>query len=242
MRYPFLFILSICIYHASLAQPITIEQTGIRQEMRINENTVIFDKATGKRISDQQYRRLTKDDPFGYHLERVYDEYGQTSAYKIRPATPEERETHSFRPTAEGRPKVGETIPLFVMKGLDGKVYRSTDLQGRVVVLSFWISLKKPFWGVNQAKSYADILKPYQSDTGPVSLGIFAESKESLDEFMARESLPFIPIPDSYGFNGKFHVTNMPAFIVIDRTGKVAAYMDGPDYEELKNVLQKISK
>lgn len=210
--------------------------------MRINENTILFDKATGKRISYQEYRQLTKDDPFGYHLERVYDVYGQTSAYKIRPTTPEERETHSFRPTTEGRPKVGETIPLFVMKGVNGKVYRSTDLQGRVVVLSFWISLKKPFWGANQAKPYAEALKPYQSESGPVSLGILQESKQGLEEFMTREALPFIPIPDSYGFHGKFHVTNIPAFIVIDRAGKVAAYIDGSDYEELKAVLQKVSK
>ncbi|WP_223860639.1 TlpA family protein disulfide reductase [Spirosoma validum] len=184
-----------------------------------------------------------KDDPNGYHLEAVIDEYGQASAYKIRPTTPEERETHRFNDRNPAlRPKIGEPVPEFVMKGIDDKVYRSTELKGHVVILSFWVSLSKPFWGTNQAKGYADALRPYQSETDPISLGILRESKEDIVNVMATETLPFIPIPNSYGFHEKFHVTLSPAFIVIDRAGNVAAYIEGMHYDQLQKTLQAVSR
>jgi len=44
-------------------------------------------------------------------------------------------------------------MPLFVMKGLDGKTYMSTDLKGNVVILSFWLRTSRPFWSPDGIKS-----------------------------------------------------------------------------------------
>lgn len=245
MRY---FLLSILIttvqvvtFHSSSAQ--TVQRGSIRQVMRINESTKIFDKTSGKRISYQEYDQLMKKDRNGYHLEPIFDEYGQASAYKLRPTTAEERETHRFdHGDPAMRPKVGEPMSEFVMKGIDDKVYRLTELKGHVVVHSFWISLKRPFWGPNQAKNFADVLRPYQSKTDLISLGILHESKEDISTLIDPETLPFIPIPNSYGFHQKFYVTATPSFIVIDRTGRVAAYLEGPSYDQLQKVLRTVSQ
>ncbi|GAB2522180.1 hypothetical protein GCM10027085_10420 [Spirosoma aerophilum] len=133
-------------------------------------------------------------------------------------------------------------MPEFAMKGIDDKLYRLSELKGRVILLSFWISLAKPFWGPNQAKSFANVLRPYQSETDPISLGILQESKEVIDNVMTTETLPFIPIPNSYGFNQKFQVTTGPSFIVIDRLGKVAAFIEGSNYDQLQKVLRTVSQ
>ncbi|MVM33465.1 hypothetical protein GO755_25740 [Spirosoma sp. HMF4905] len=248
MRYFFLVVLIHTIHlfthQSSLAQTIVKgERSGIRQEVRIDEHTRLFDKTSGKQISYQEYRALIKDDPFGYHLEPIIDEYGQASAYKIRPTTAEERETHSFKDFESGpKPKIGEPVPEFIMKGIDDKVYRSTALKGNVIVLSFWISLSKPFWGPNHAKLFADALHPYQSETGLISLGILQESKEAIVNVMATETLPFIPVPNSYGFNRKFQITTGPSFMVIDRSGNLAALVEGSEYDELRKALQTVSR
>lgn len=229
---------------SSFAQPTNkVGMGGIRQQRRIDENTRIFDKTSGQQVSFKAYRELVSKDPNGYHLEPIIDEYGQASAYTLRPTTPEERETHMFKSFDTSlRPKVGQPMPEFSMKGIDDKVYRLSELRGRVILLSFWISLAKPFWGPNQAKAFGNVLRPYQSETDPISLGILQESKDVIDNVMTTETLPFIPVPESYGFNQKFQATTGPSFIVIDRAGKVAAFIEGANYDQLQKVLQAVSR
>ena len=133
-------------------------------------------------------------------------------------------------------------MPECAMMGINDKVYRLSELKGHVVVLSFWVSLTKPFWSPTWAKAFADALRPHQSETDPVLLGVLQASKKSVAKVMATETLPFVPIPDSYGFHQKFHVISVPSFIVIDRLGKVAAYIDGAKYDELQKVVQAVSR
>jgi len=210
--------------------------------VRIDESTPIFDKKSGKRISFDEYRRLMNTDHKGYHSEPIINEFGEVSGYTLRPTTTEERETQQFYTLPGQKPKVGQEVPLFVMKGLDDKVYRSTDLKGHVVVLSFWISLRKPFWGSKQAQQFADAIRPFRSETDPISLGILQADKEEITEFMATQTLPFIPVPNSFGFHRKFAITSGPSFMVIDRNGVVAALIEGSDYDQLKQVLAKVSR
>lgn len=203
----------------------------------INENTPITDKATGRRVSFEEYRRLTEPDPHAYHLEPIYDEYGQASSFKLRPTTAKEYATHGFdyRDSTLNL-RVGQQMPLFVMKGPDGKTYRSTDLKGQVIVLSFWISLSRPFWDQKNAERYASTIRPHQV----VSLGIINNSKSEVVDFLAKEQLPFVPIPDSYGFTRKFQVFASPAYIVIDKAGNVAGLLEPADNGALKVLLDKI--
>ena len=76
----------------------------------------------------EQYAQLVKNDPFAYHLVPGYNEFGQPSTYVMRPATPEEHETHRFRDRDPAKqPKVGQTLAPFSMIGADQKTYRSAD-------------------------------------------------------------------------------------------------------------------
>ncbi|MGF7215473.1 peroxiredoxin [Spirosoma lacussanchae] len=229
----------------SIAQPIIQRQTGaIEQRGRIDENTRILDQTTGKPISYTEYMALMKRDANAYYLEPMPDEYGEFSAYKIRLKTADERATGqlNMRDPAQ-QPKVGEPISAFIMKGIDGNVYRSADLKSRVVILSFWVSLRKPFWSADQSKKLAQTLRPYQSETDPLVLGVVNDSKEELEAILATQTLPFIPIPNSYGFHKRYNVLSTPSFVVIDRAGNVAAYLEGPgSYERLQQVLQTVSR
>ena len=59
---------------------------------------------------------------------------------------------------------------------------------------------------------------------------------------MASETLPFTAIPNSNGFDQKFHVIAIPTFIVIDKAGKVVTYLEGYEYDQLKKVLQIVNR
>ncbi|RIV24885.1 hypothetical protein DYU11_06085 [Fibrisoma montanum] len=230
-------VLSIVLTALFLSVSDTSAQITVRNQ--ISENTPIVDKVTGRRISFQEYQGLIKPDPYAYHLEPVYDEYGQASSYKLRRATSEEHDTHGFDyRDSTLQLKIGQEIPLFIMKGADGKTYRSTDLKGQPVVLSFWLSLNKPFWTKGRADAFGKAIAPYQV----VSLGIINNSKQEVADHIKEETLPFVPIPDSYGFARKFQMFSSPAFIVIDKTGKVAALIEGTKDEQLKTILEEVTR
>ncbi|CCH55200.1 hypothetical protein BN8_04441 [Fibrisoma limi BUZ 3] len=221
---------------------VVVQRSGIQTTRRIDDNTVIIDKATQKRVSFNDYQRRVQADPDGQHLEPVFDEYGKASAYLIRPTTAEERATHQFRDVdTTQRPRPGDDMPLFIMKDVNGKTYRSTELKGNVVVLSFWVSLKRPFFGEKQIQQLNDVLKLYQNSVPLLSLGVLSDSPDEVRDFSTTRTFPFMPIPDAYGFNRKFQVLSSPSFIVIDKAGKVAAYVDGADYEQLKAVLATVN-
>ena len=229
------------VWFSSILLGVTISSASAQVSVKttISENTPISDKATGKRISFREYRELTKPDFYAYYLEPVYDEYGQASSYKLRPTTALERDTHMFDyRDSTLRLNVGQEVPLFFMKGPDNKKYRSTDLKGQVVVLSFWIGLDKPFWSDKQAESYAKAVQPYPA----VSLGIINNSRREVLDRLANKPLPFIPIPDSYGFARKFQIVSSPAYIVIDKAGRVADVIETGDEATLKTVLAKVTQ
>ena len=239
-RVLFLIILSVSTCGFCFGQ-IEIQNAGVPYQMKINETTPITDKATGNKISYQDFVRMTKEDRRAYSLEPVINEYGQPGAYELRRVTKEEYETGQITNLdLTKRPKPGETLPLVVLKGMDGQEYRSTDLKGRVIVLGFWMTFKRPFWDAGRAKEFENILKPYGSSIA--TFGILECSKQEVSEAMAVGSLPFTPIPDSYGFHKKFVITTIPSFIVVDKEGKVVAYIEGTEVNELKKALISTSE
>ncbi|MBD2705020.1 hypothetical protein IC229_30605 [Spirosoma sp. BT702] len=217
----------------------SVQKISTQTSQRSDEEKPILDQATGQRLTIDQYSQLTKKDPFAYHLVPQYDEYGQPREYLMRASTAEEQKTHRFRDRDPAKqPKGGQIMSPFVMTGLDGKLYRSTELAGKVVVLSFLISLEKEFWDEKQSAEFAAALRTHPSATAPVVLGVLNSEQSKDDKNPILKSLPFVPVPNAYGFHNKFHITSVPTIIVIDKTGKVAANLQGPGiYDRLKQVL-----
>lgn len=216
-----------------------VQKKIIRLAKAQNEPTPIINQATGQRMTISEYNELAKVDPFAYHLVPNYDEFGQSTTYTMRSATAEEHETHRFRDRDPAKqPKAGQPIAPFVMTDVEGNTYRSADLLGNVVILSFWISLDKSVWDDKQAASFAEALRPFQSKTAPVVLGIL-NSEQAKGE--SGKSLPFKPIPNAYGFHNKYHITTIPTIVVIGKDGKVVANLQGAtSIDKLKQVLSTV--
>ncbi len=221
-----------------------VKKSNVSYSRRLDEATPITNASTGQRMTMEQYGQLSKEDPYAYHLVPDYNEFGQSSTYTMRPATAEEHETHRFRDRDPAKqPKAGQSIAPFVMTGLDGKTYRSADLLGKVVILTFLVSLGKNFWTDQQAEDFAAVLRPYQSENAPVRLAILNSEQPKEVSNSTGKALPFVPVPNAYGFHNKYHVTSVPTFIVIDKAGKVAANIQGAgSYEKLKQVLAIVTR
>ncbi len=208
---------------------------------RLDESTRITNKETGKQIPLREALRLQDANPNSYYLEPIFDEYGQASSYILRPTTAEEKQTgRILTRELSKQPKVGEPMPLFVMEDVDKNTYRSTDLKGRVVILTFLLGLNKSFWDANQSKRIAQLIGPFRDTINPVVLGVTNTSAEKIKDVLKAETLPFVPIPDSGGFHQKFSIMGFTSYIVIDRTGIVAAVVDASEQDRLNEVLEKL--
>lgn len=206
----------------------------------IEKNSLIYDKVSGEKIPYERYQELQKKESGGYRLDPVFNEFAEIESFKLRIATEEERAANiTTYNDLTNRPKIGETMPLFIMKGIDGKIYQSADLKGKLILLSFWMKISRPFWNPSKAEEIENIIKPFKATGDFISLGIMDESKESLEKYLASQALPFISIPDSYAFHKKFNILSVPSFIVIDKSGKVAGFIEGQEFEQLKKVLEQ---
>lgn len=221
------------------AQQVTIQQSDVRFVRRIDKTTPITDVVTGQPVTIEQYDELLKTDQNAWHLTSVFDEFGEPMAYTLRKATPEEYETHQFKDRDPAQqPQVGQIITPFVMKGIDGKIYRSADLIGKVVVLSFWVSINKPFWNEKISDTLTTLLQPYQSRSDMITLGILNSSPAKIEEYLQQKPLPFVAVPNARGFHEKYNIINTPTIVVIDKTGKVAANLHWTgNFDALKDLL-----
>ncbi|WP_460910644.1 TlpA family protein disulfide reductase [Spirosoma areae] len=218
-----------------------VQKTRAGVAQRPDRTTPILNLVTGQRMTMEAYEQLARKEPDAYHLVPDYNEYGHSNTYTLRPATPEERELHRFRDRDPAKqPKAGQPIAPFVMTGSDGKTYRSADLLGKVVILSFWIGAEKEFLSDEQRTDFATALQPYRSPTGLVVLGVL---NSELPKNPNIKSLPFTPVPNAYGFHNKYHITGVPTVVVIDKAGNVAANLQGAGvYDKLKQVLARVTK
>ncbi|GAB3954582.1 hypothetical protein GCM10028805_40260 [Spirosoma harenae] len=230
---------------ATIISTICQAQIGVKQaatKQPSAEPTPITNQLTGQRMTISEYSEFTKADPFAYHLVPEYDEYGQPVSYVMRQSTPEEHQKHRFRDRDPAKqPKGGQDIPPFAMTDATGKTYKSAELLGNVVVLSFWVSLDKSVWDATQETAFAEALRPYQSKTGPIVLGVFNSELPKGADAPNLKTLPFKAIPNAYGFHNKYHITTIPTIFVIDKTGKVVANLQGPgSIDKLKQVLATV--
>ena len=122
--------------------------------------------------------------------------------------------------------RVGSTAPLFSETGVDGTVYKLTDLRGKVVVLTLW-STRCPICRVELPN--LDKVVTLYDPKNVVFLAMSAESNEKVTGFLASHPFRFKSLPNSFGTMLRYAdkdssgVINMPypSFYVIGRDGRI---------------------
>jgi hypothetical protein len=81
-------ILRLLCSHLLSAQNAETHAGAIVSKYTIDENTLIYDKETGRQISYLQYLQLTKDHSNAYRTEQIVNEFGEIRGLQLRRATP----------------------------------------------------------------------------------------------------------------------------------------------------------
>lgn len=130
--------------------------------------------------------------------------------------------------------KPGAAAPDFNAESLDGKVYNLSQLQGKVVVLTFW-STKCEICH-SELPKLNEVAKRYQ-DKDVVFLALTMENQSKVEPYLKKNPFNFNILPNSFGVVLKYADLDrsgninmgFPSYFLIDRRGSIALKSDGWD-------------
>jgi len=222
-----------------LAQ-VTNYKGKVSQQFVMNKESVIINQSTGKRISYAVYDDILRKNPGKYRTQPIFDVYGQASSFAlIRKNMQDIQADGSVMMNSDLMPEVGEQLPPFIMKGLDGREYNSEKLRGKYVLLGFWVKFEKPLYTLASTKVISSFIEENQKrGIDIVSLGTTLNTEEECREFIPKRNCGFIPVPESYGFNHRYKIGETPFFILLDKNGVVKAMSPHTEFKDRIAELQ----
>lgn len=140
----------------------------------------------------------------------------------------------AFAALAQQSLRPGEQAPDFNAEALDGKVYNLSQLQGKVVVLTFWST--KCAICHSELPKLNEVAKRYK-DKDVVFLALTMENQGKIEPYLKKNPFEFNILPNSFGVvlkyadldrNGTINM-GFPSYFLIDRHGSIALKSDGWD-------------
>jgi hypothetical protein len=228
--------------HAQPQEPKVTRYNGkISQQFVMNRDSPIIDHATGKRISYAAYDELLTKNPGKYKTQPIFDKYGKPSSFElIKKSQLLIQGDGSVMQNSDLMPEVGEPIAPFVMTGLDGKEYNSEKLKGKYILLGFWVKFEKPLYTLASTKVISNFIdENRQKGVEIVSLGTTLNTQEECLDAIPKRNCGFVPVPESYGFNHRYKISETPYFILIDKKGIIRAMAPHTEFETISALILK---
>ena len=142
---------------------------------------------------------------------------------------------------SKGVPELGDQVPAFQVKALDGKPFRFDSSSGRIHILYFWAD-----WCPRCEDDFRlmdKLFKTWETQTsGPRLLAIdVGQSEEHVRNFVKRLKTSFPIYMDNDGKVARsFGVKGLPTYFITDRKGVVRYIILG--WADEKLLLQEIKK
>ena len=146
---------------------------------------------------------------------------------------------------AQQQLRPGTQAPDFAAESLDGKYYTLSQLQGKVVVLTFWSTRCQICH--SEIPKLNRVADRYQGQD-VVFLALTMESNAKIESYLRKHPFTFSVIPNSFGVVLKYADTDksgnidmgFPAHYVIDQHGAIVHRTDG--WDKAANLETQISK
>ena len=137
-------------------------------------------------------------------------------------------------------PQEGALAPQFTVKTLDGKTISSTDLKGKVVVLSFW------FIGCPACMEMEPALNAFKAKFADrddvVFLAMTADPAANVKKYLSKERFDYLQAADAKEAMDPFVFRVYPKNIVIDRTGRIVYWRSViRSWEKFESVVRSAS-
>ncbi|MCE6990028.1 thioredoxin-like domain-containing protein [Dyadobacter sp. CY323] len=234
-----IFTLSFYISNGQPPEPKVTRYNGkVSQQFVMNRETVIINHSTGKKISYEAYDELLRRNPGVYKTQPIFDKYGKPSSFElIKRSQLQIQENGAVMQNSDLMPEIGEPLPPFIMKGLDGKEYNSEKLRGKYILLGFWVKYEKPLYTLASTKVISNFIdENKRKGIEIVSLGTTLNTSEECLEAIPKRNCGFVPVPDSYGFNHRYKISETPFFILVDKKGIIREMAPHTEFSKISDL------
>ena len=134
---------------------------------------------------------------------------------------------------------VGNTIPDFSLKSLDGKTVSKDSLKGEVVVLNFWASWCAPCMGeIPELKQVAA-----NSKAKIVGIALDENGVETVKPFVESRQINYTVLLGNQDIFQQFNGVGIPYTLILDRAQRIVKIYRGPvDRESLEADLRALEQ
>jgi thiol-disulfide isomerase/thioredoxin len=145
-------------------------------------------------------------------------------------AAPKPVETTAF--------KTGKKFDSFSATDMNGKLFDTKELKGKVLVINFWFTTCPP---CKAERPYLNrIVDDYRSDPNVVFISIALDQKEQLEPYLKEHEFKYAVIPDGRKIAKSYDINGYPTQVIVDKEGKVAfhtlSYYSVTDYWMRKTI------
>lgn len=132
---------------------------------------------------------------------------------------------------------VGDTFPDFSATGLSGKTWTNADVKDKVMVLNLW------FTGCGPCRAEMPELSTWKDEMPDVMFfSSTYEAPEIARQVLDKINFNWIPIVNDTLFKKWIGGNGYPLTIVVDKSGKIAAFEYGTSPEQRASLKNKISE
>lgn len=216
-----------------LAHTNSVAQYSSSSSVKISVGTV-YDRESGRLLSEEELTQLiTNGNPA---FEPQMDQYGQASTFLIDTSNP-------YAPVnmrdISRRPQVGEIVPTFIMKSLNGDLLNLEKLSGYFVLLHFQLTVKPPIFNLSRFDSFDSEVGVLKKNIPLETITIFQGGQREIESILEPSQYQTQIVPDGRGFSMRYQIVDYPSFMLIDQQGRLIGYYKRDEWEKLKSDLNK---
>ena len=202
-----------CLAPPSFAGPLVDSQMGQVLNLKDAHKITLLDMY-GKAVTEEQFIAL----PGSFNIEKHKNADG-TIDVVLRRNDPNEKPKLAAAPVA---PKVGDTLPEFALKGLDGQIIDSKSLRGRYSVLSFYFAECGPC--IHEVPQLNALAKAHPD------MGFLAISFDSMGDakaFVQKRKLEWPVLAEADIYIKSLKVKSYPLLLVVGPDAELVAVRSG---------------
>lgn len=140
--------------------------------------------------------------------------------------------------------QIGEPAPAFTLTSFDGRVFDTSELKGKVIVLNFWASWCIPC--EEESPILESAWQAYQSGGKVLFLGVdYVDTEGPAADFLERNQITYPNGPDLRSeISHLYNITGVPETYIIGPNGRLAYFKIGPieSVDEIRKIVDNLLK
>lgn len=202
----------------------SIAQNGKAIKAKLTEQTIVRDTAgtiipavVWQQIASNSNFAMYPKDPQQENTEFIIRRLSAKEKMSMLEKMPRPSETKVFR--------TGKRFAPFAEKDLEGNLFKSKELEGKVVVINFWFINCPPCR--MEIPELNEMVAQYTDNKDVVFLAIALDEKWELQQFLKMMPFHYNIIPGGRNFARSYKVSSFPTHVVVDREGLVKFHTAG---------------